>query len=233
MNKKRPNEIKSWFVQEADSLIAFFQTASSGFKGKDHEDKHLTMLSELVFLNAYVAFETFLSDLFLAYINKKSINFQREQEAKIKKLVKSEFGDWYAARVVMEKSLHLSATEVEKLIDPKGYKLTFGNSDEIKRLAGGWVAQEYRSNIFRLSSDDFLFIDCCREMRNAIAHRSKRSFDSMNGMLRSIPAPSTIEFLRRPANDVKSVGVFLKSKPGGQLRVISCITRLKDIAGRM
>jgi len=72
--------------------------------------------------------------------------------------------------------------------------------NEIKRIAGGWLTQEFRRNIFALSVEDFNFLDCCREIRNSIAHKSKRSIDSMNNMLRAIPNPGSIEFLHRPAN---------------------------------
>jgi hypothetical protein len=233
MNKKRPNEIRSYFGSEGDSLIAFFNAAAAGFSGTPHQDKNLTMLAELVFLNSYVAFEAFLSDLFLAYINKKSISYQHTQEAKIKKLIKEEFGDWYSNRISMSKAQHLTVEEVQSLIDPNGFNITFGSSTEIKRLAGGWIAQEFRNRIFTLTDNDFLFIDCAREMRNTIAHKSKRSLTAMNTLLRSIPNGSTIDFIRRPANDVRTVGVFLKARSNGNLRVLHCIERLKDIASRM
>lgn len=233
MNKKRPNEIRQDFENETDALVSFFRDASNGFTSGPHEKKNMTILSELVFLNSYVAFETFLSDLFMAYINKSSMSFQNAQEAKIKKLIKSEFGDWYSNRISMGKVQHLKASEVEDLIDPKGFNLTFSSSSEIKRIAGEWVDQQFRKNIFLLTIEDFQFIDCCREIRNSIAHKSKRSISAMNDMLRAIPNPGTIEFLHRPANEVKVVGVFLKSKHRGEFRVVKCVERLKDIAIRM
>jgi len=233
MNKKRPNEIRQQYGQEINSLKEFYGTAYTGFAGDPHEAKHNTMLAELVFLNAYVLFESFLSDLFLAYINKRAISYQNNQEAKIKKLVREEFGSWFSDKISMSKSQHLKAEEVESLIDPKGFNITFGSSSEIKRLAAAWIAQEYRKRIFLLSDEDFLFIDCCREMRNAIAHKSKRSFEAMNELLRDIPAGSTINFLRRPAKDVRTVGAFLKAKAGGTHRLLRCVDRLGDIASRM
>ena len=233
MNKKRPNEIRKGFENEADSFINFYTTAASGLIGQAHEDKNLTILSELIFLNTYVAFETFISDIFMAYINKSSMSYQNFQEAKIKKLVKEEYGDWYSNRISMSKSLHLKADEVESLIDPKGFNLTFSSTNEMKRIAGGWIAQEHREKIFRLTDDDLKFIDCCREIRNAIAHKSKRSLTSMNDLLRSIPDASTISFIHRQTNDINVVGVFLKSRSNGEQRVIKCIHMLKDISSRM
>lgn len=233
MNKKRPDQIRTIYSEEADSLIAFYRDAAAGFSGGAHEKRNLTTLSELVFLNAYVAFETFLSDLFMAYINKKSINYQNERETKIKKVIKEEFGDWYSNRVSLSKVQHLKAEEVENLLDPRGFNITFSSSEQIKRLAGGWLSQEFRKNVFTLAQDDFEFIDCCREIRNAIAHKSKRALDSMNSMLRDVPNPSSIQFIHRAANDIKVVGVFLKSRNNGQERVIACISRLKDISLRM
>lgn len=233
MNKKRPDQIRAIYSEEADSLITFFRDAAAGFAGGAHEKRNLTTLSELVFLNAYVAFETFLSDLFMAYINRKSINYQSEREAKIKKLIKEEFGDWYSSRISLSKVQHLTAEEVENLLDPSGFNITFGSTSKIKKLAGGWLSQEFRKNIFTLSDDDFEFIDCCREIRNAIAHKSKRALDSMNSMLREVPNPSSIQFMHRAANDIRVVGVFLKSKSNGEERVIQCIERLKDISSRM
>lgn len=233
MNKKRPNEIRQQYSQEADNLVAFFIDTASGIAGSQHEKRNLTTLCELVFLNSYVAFETFLSDLFLAYINKKSITYQNSQEKKIKKLIGEQFGEWYEQRTSLHKASHLSANEVENLLDPKGYNLTFSRSSDIRRLAAKWLDQDFKQNIFMLSQEDLQFIDCCREIRNAISHKSKRSFDSMNTLLRSVPTPSTIDFIHRPTNSVKNVGVFLKSMHGEEFRVIKCIDRLKDISSRM
>ncbi|MEG0010191.1 MAG: hypothetical protein RR721_14810 [Aeromonas sp.] len=230
MNKKRPDDIRLNFESEVNSLIDFYQKSENGLKGQEHEGKNLTILSELVFLNTYVSFETFISDLFIAYINKKSINYQNKQEAKIKKLVKEHFGDWYSNKISMNKVPHLKAEDVERLIDPQGFNLTFNSTEEMKKIAGGWISQELRESLFRLSADDCEFIDCCREIRNAIAHKSKRSFTSMNVMLRRVDATSTIAFIHRPANDIKNVGVFLKSKIHGEQRIITSMLRLKDIA---
>ncbi|MEO5342247.1 MAG: hypothetical protein H7842_02720 [Gammaproteobacteria bacterium SHHR-1] len=60
-----------------------------------------------------MAFETFLSDLFLAYINKKSINYQNTQESKIKKLIKEEFGDWYSNRISLNLRNAVPRTSIE------------------------------------------------------------------------------------------------------------------------
>ncbi|WP_421192437.1 hypothetical protein [Aeromonas jandaei] len=233
MNKRRPDDIKINFENEVNSLIDFYRKSENGLRGQEHEGKNITILSELVFLNTYVSFETFLSALFTAYVNKKPINYQNSQEAKIKKLVKEHFGDWYSNKISMSKIPHLKAEDVESLIDPKGFNLTFNSTEEMKRTAGGWISQDLRSNLFRLSADDCKFIDCCREIRNAIAHKSKRSFTSMNEMLRSVDARSTIAFIHRPENDIKNVGVFLKSKINGEQRIITSMLRLQAIASAM
>lgn len=233
MNKKNPGQIKRLFDSEAIELRQFFWDARAGVSGTSHPKRHVTTLSELVFLNAYVSFETFVSDLFLAYVNKDATVFQNSQEKRIRHLVKEDLGNWYKDRVTLTRERSLNADTVETLLDPNGYNVTFGSAEEMKRLAGKWLAPGYRRKIFTLSNDDFLFIDCCKTIRNVIAHKSKRSLDIMNQQLKTIPSGSTIDFVRRTSNDVKTVGVFLKSNGSTQPRVVECLERLRAIARDM
>ncbi|ERS09627.1 hypothetical protein Q673_16400 [Marinobacter sp. EN3] len=48
-----------------------------------------------------------------------------------------------------------------------------------------------------------------------------------------VDADGNIQFMHRAANDIRVVGVFLKSKSNGEERVIQCTERLKDISSRM
>lgn len=233
MNKKNPDQIRAVYQNEADALLQFYADAIRGLLGRPHEKKNLTVLSESVFLNAYVAFETFLSDLFLAYINKKSQPFQNKKERQMRELVRDEIGDWYGQRLQLAKKAHLTADEVESLLDPQGFNLTFSGSTHIKKRAGDWLAPEHRRNIFTLTNDDFAFIDCCKEVRNGIAHKSRRSIEAMNNELLTVPSASTIGFMHRPSRKVRTIGVFLKSRHNGRRRVVQAIERLSAISSRM
>jgi hypothetical protein len=70
MRKVDPDAVRRAFVNDAQELNNFRSRTAQAIQGGPHEQADISRLASTTFLSLYVAFETFLSDLFLAYLNR-------------------------------------------------------------------------------------------------------------------------------------------------------------------
>ena len=74
MRKVNPAAVRAEFQADVTSLMAYMNRARRALEGESHEQGDVSRLASTTFLSLYVGFERFVSDLFLAYLNR---NFSR------------------------------------------------------------------------------------------------------------------------------------------------------------
>lgn len=147
MNKLNTASVAEAFQNEIDQLLAYYGRATSAFRGSPAESSDISLLNEQVFLSAAVSFESALSDLYFAYVNKDSSLFVAAKEQKIKESLTESFGSWYASKISIPHLRHISAGELYPLLDPRGYNITFQNARKM-------VAQA-RKNLLPAHADKY------------------------------------------------------------------------------
>ena len=232
MRKIRPQDVKSDFATFVAERIQHFDRLSNALKGSAHEKRDLTTLAEVTLHSVYVAFECFLSDLLLAYINRDPSQYQTNLEGRMRSSIQSKFGAWAENRMGFVAKKHVTADEIEAALDPDSYNLTFKDTATLKQRCTEWVAQPYRNSIVGLSDADCRLIDTVHAVRNFIAHRSQNAKTTMNDRLRTVVTGPFCpnQNLARGAHDIHDVGSFLKSKVGGTIRMKLFVARLEAIA---
>lgn len=231
MRKVKPADVKSSFNSLVTEKKSYFLRQVSSLKGTEHEMKDLSLLSEMTFHSLYVEFECFVSDLVLAYINRDPSAYQQDLFARAKESVRSKFDDWTASRLILKTEKNIKIDEIERLIDPKNFNVTFKDVVTLKSKADRWICPVYSAGIAAISAADERLIDTTHSIRDFIAHQSVHSKTNMNNMLRTVDGGSGCPNAGLGSTQaIHNVGSFLKASVSNQRRVLRYADRLLSIA---
>jgi len=219
---------------DADAMALwnhFFDAGPELFKSP-HWRATLSMRCELVFAQSYVLFEGFLSELFVAYLNRDASRYVADFDGRILQSIESKFGSWHASRVALNSPRHIPASELSLLVDPSGRNLTFRNTAELQGLATKWLVGASARKFTNLKKIEVALLDACRAMRNYLGHRSKAAKAEMNSALFAIPASTGLGRVTKP---VTSLGAFLKApaKPKQGRRLLYFMSFLRGLSSRL
>jgi hypothetical protein len=78
MRKVSASDVKWQFLVQIDGMLSYIGRVSTALSGSSTEKRDISHLCESVFLDGYVAFEWFISDLFLAYMNHDFTYYQND-----------------------------------------------------------------------------------------------------------------------------------------------------------
>lgn len=235
MRKVRPQDVRNDFASLVADRLQHFDRLELALRGTAHAKRDLTTLTEVTLHSIYVAFECFLSDLLLAYINRDPSHYQQNLESRMREYIRSKFGPWASGRMSFAATKHIKLDELERALDPNSYNLTFKDVATLKQKYGEWVALRYRNGVMSLGDADIRLIDTVHAIRNFIAHRSPNAKKIMNDRLATVvtgPGCPNLN-LGRGVHDIHDIGSFLKAKPGGVMRMRQFAMRLNDIAARL
>ena len=194
--------------------------------------KSRNIIAEYSFLGAAILLEGFVSDLFVAFINKKSARFIAAMTGHMTISATDDTAKRAIAFSQIDIASHLTLENVRKILDPKGWNVSFVDSADLKLKAGQWLEDPYRPRFTALSQAHSAVFDTTKSVRNFLAHRSGASLATMQAALASQNLPAGF---RRGANKVHSVGSFLDSVPPGlaQTRIKAYLQEVRAIAGQL
>lgn len=229
MRKISPAGVKADFEAQLLALDAFYEEGLIAFATDSHKSIH----TEHTLLAAAVAWEGFVSDMFIAYINRSSTRFIKHledsfeahlKEAKTPKKVFEEFGS-------LSFPQHLSKKRVHTLANSFGNNITFPNFEELEERAKTLLNTENAQKFAGLSAQQKAVVNALIALRNHIAHRSERSLDAMNDALSKGALHPT--GIKRTGNKFHNVGAWLKAVPPGRdsSRIKTIFQTLYGIAG--
>ncbi|WP_156444734.1 hypothetical protein [Burkholderia seminalis] len=235
MRKVDPADVKSDFAAFVVERLAYFDRMSAHLLAKPsppHWKKDLSVLSEMTLQSTYVAFEVFLSDLLLAYVNRDFSQYQAELATRIDASVRAKFRDFAADRTVFSPLKHIKIDDLEDVVDPTGWNQTFKDVAGLKKRFSEWVTPALGANVAAINASDTNLIDTTHAIRNFISHRSVSSKKVMNTALASMAVNATCPNnpLERGVHDVHDIGAYLKANTGGKLRIKIYMERLSAIA---
>lgn len=204
-----PTSIRDDFLAAlTDIRDTFAEAENSGMPVKGKK-----LVAEFSFLSAAILLEGFISDLFVAYINRDNSVFRSHLVG----LMKIETADTNAKRALNLASIqihqHLTAKEIRDVIDSKDWNVSFATIDAMKESAGKWLVNSYKTHFTSLSRAQVACLVATRQMRNFLAHRSKASKAEMQTALAGGDLHTS---LRRGQHAIKDVGSFLRSRPTPQ-----------------
>lgn len=194
--------------------------------------KSRNIIAEYSFLGAAILLEGFVSDLFVAFINKKSSRFVGAMTGLMTMTATDDTAKRAIAFSQIDIATHLTLENIRKILDPKGWNVSFVDSADLKSKAGQWLEDSYCPRFTGLSQAHSAVFDTTKPVRNFLTHRSSASLATMQTALASPNLPAGF---KRAANKVHSVGSFLDSVPPGlaQTRIKSYLQEVRAIAGQL
>lgn len=190
------------------------------------------LVAESSLLAAAVLWEGFITDLFVAHINRDSIQLSSTLKKRIEQSVEQKFGSHVLQRVKVSFPDHLPEREVRSLLDPTNYNLSFESASKMIERADKSLPASVAGKFRALSPADCAAINAWHDIRNFLAHRSGSSKKEMNDTLTK---PDLQNDLRRNMHKVHSAGAFLKATPMGtqKWRVEHYFDAMKTIAQKL
>lgn len=226
MRTINPASIKNDFL----SAIGDIKTTHAATTIPTIPSKSRKLISEYSFLSAAILLEGYISDLFIAYINRDGSRFSTYLTGKMTIDTKDEYAKRAVSLASIELNKHITTAEIKSIIDDRDFNVTFPETGKMVGAANMWLTNTYATRFTTLTPAQKASLDAIRGIRNFLAHRSKASKDKMQDLLAnaSLPAP-----LKRGANKVKDVGSFLESKPQPMLpaRINSYLDEAVSLAG--
>ena len=229
MRKISPQGIIDDFTSQLGDLKTFYIDGISGLS----KDADKSRLAEYSLLAAAVAWEGFISDLFIAYINLDSTRFKEHLKSSLDEHLKehSKANTVYSKYGKLEFPMHLTKADVQALANSSGNNITFSSYLMLQERANIWLAAQHADKFSRLTEPQKAVVNAVIALRNHVAHRSKRSLDAMNEALAKGALHTT--GIKRQDSNFHKVGAWLKAKPIGhnESRIIKIISIL-DAVGR-
>ena len=228
MRTANPSNIRDDFLIALDDI----KDAVDDITGKGVAQKSRRHAVEYSYLAASILLEGFISDLFVAYINKKNTSFVAHLTGKMK----IESDDLVSKRAIQYATVdiasHLTLEKIRQILDPRDWNVSFSTTADLKAKAGQWLDAPYCGYFTSLSAPHGAMLDATKATRNYLAHRSGASQIAMQAAL---ALPSLTLGFRRGTNNVISVGSFLDSTPlgGVQTLLFFYISELKSIAAHL
>ena len=119
MRKVNPVDVKAEFITEIDEIVAYADRVSVALAGTPKSESDKSNLFDSVFMDAYVAFESFVSELFLAYMNHDFTPYQNDLAQRISSSLIEKFGPWAESKSKYTPVSHLPIDRIEEIVDPE------------------------------------------------------------------------------------------------------------------
>lgn len=239
MRKVSPNDVRTQFDDKLGCLLEVYLSGIAGIKSTpieslNHDHASLcALLAEQCMMAASVAWEVFISELFVCYINKNSAKYTADLKKRFAESIKEKFGDEMATKAVLSLGAHLRKTEVKSSVDPKKYNLVIKDSEKLVEKATAWLVDEHRNKFVNLTPADKAGINAWREIRDFLAHKSSASWSDMEAVLKKNELAQEFRWQNRARHDI---GVYLKADTNpqnGVSRLELYFRLMKDIAVKL
>lgn len=233
MRKVDPATVYQRLSKELDTLKSLYNRGNKGLRGRTHGDLYRGKLAEIVFHKAYVAFEIFVSDLFVGLINRDPWTYQEWKIRREYQRIAEAVSPWIYQRTTITPKSHLRVDEVREVLDPNRYNVTFSSARYMRKRAKQWLSPRNAIGILSLNVSDRDFLNCAVSLRNFVAHESHSAHQTMNNQLVRVAKTGANTEFNRSTHGVNSVGAYLRSVKLGKSRVVHYIERLDNIAVKM
>ncbi|MCU7919555.1 MAG: hypothetical protein KZQ95_14540 [Candidatus Thiodiazotropha sp. (ex Epidulcina cf. delphinae)] len=175
--------------------------------GKRRKASLETVLVEQLVLSTTVAWEAFVSDLFVAYIAMKPKTYLDSLEKRINESITAKFGKSVARLTRFERQLSLSPNKIAILVDPGGWNISLSSADKLASKANNMLHATFAKK-FSLDADDGAFIDFAVALRNFLGHRSAMSRRSLTEAHKKLGLGKNTPF----NGPISNLGTYLKEK---------------------
>jgi len=228
VRKTNPAGVKKDFIAALDGVARTLDEV----KNSDLLEPTKLLVAESSLLASAVLWEGFITDLFVANINRDSQRFTANLLSRIEQSVTSKFGPRVAQKVRVALPKHLRKKDVRSLLDQEDRNLSFETAEKMVDRAKLDLPSGVAASFTALTGPERATIDAWHSIRNFIAHRSQSSEDKMNAQLKGADVPL---LLRRGTRKIHDAGSWLSSDPSRtqKWRIQHYVSTMKSIAQKL
>jgi len=224
----KPSNVRDDFLTAINQMKGTYAAVDAATGPTTADEKRV---AETTLLAAAAFWESFLSDLVVAYINVDASGFKAHIEKKYSAKASEKEKDEVVLRArrhvdpVMKR--HLKLDEIRKVLAGNDQNVTFKSAAQLKKRAGLWLCANHKAHFHALTSAQDATLDALRSIRNFVAHRNVGARKSMNDRLAAANLPTA---LQRGASQVHSPGKYLRASPNGVRRLDLYLDEMVTIA---
>lgn len=242
-----PNKYLDKFQDQVASAADRYRRLEHSLEASAESDETKKGVAEDSAFRLGVLWETFQGDWFLASISRDPAAFVGRMQGELNAAVDS---SW--ARGVIEMmnpgALTLSPRptlrQIEKMLDPQGFNITFVDSKAWKKSAEKHLQGDYVTAVRRVADnvEAASFLHLVKKLRNHLAHSSTGSKEEFNKAAKARAANGRVGLtgaandpLKREDRGVSDLGKYLRVKPrqNGPRRVEIIHERLSEVSELM
>jgi hypothetical protein len=227
--KPTPRAVVKEFIAEVDELGKSFDRvlaalgASSSPKRRDIEN----VVAEQFATSIAIAWENFVHNILVTYVLRSHKKYLKALQKRILNSVNEKFGAQCGKSLVFAFGTPSAFTDIEPLLDPKGWNITVRSGDELASTANKLLKSSIARK-FSLDAEDRLFIDLLVALRNYLAHKSAGARATLLGALRNLDSVGKNVDLRD--HSVRLNRYLLQPCATGGIRMKVILSRIKQIA---
>lgn len=164
----------SYFSKVADIL--------ESTKTLTYVSSYVDKLSSQTLISVSTHWEIFVSDIFVAYINRNPENFILYMENELEKNLNQNWKDVRDKFAPLKIPNPLRRQDILDIMNTQGGNMRFRTGKAIKEKASVLISDDYRLGIEKLTEDDLAIIDLLNALRNRVVHNSARSRSALKGI---------------------------------------------------
>lgn len=227
--KRDPDDEVDHFVAAVGASLDVWERTQRALAASDLALRKVASLD--AFVRSAVEWEGFRSRWHIAAINRDSSAYRADVETRFRASIKGgRFGE-LEPFVHLALPAQLSLATVQRLLDPSGRNISFG--DKWTDRARAELPAQYATKVLSLSPADLLLVSACEKIRNAIVHRSPGSVNEMNTALVVLDPTVDADLVRTSKVTEAGIAAYLHARPLADRRIEVWHHRLRDVAGRL
>lgn len=227
MRTSNPANVRDDYVTALIDVEAAFRAVDVSTTVMAFAKKHV---AEYSLLAAAVLWEGYVSDLFVAYLNRNQSKFANYVLPKITLDTKDDIARRATGHVEARFRAHLSVEQLRAVLDDRNYNVTFPTTNDLKAQAGKLLVAADAGGFTAISAAGAASVEAWRSIRNFLAHRSRAAKDAMQSALvvGSLPARFKLGAGTRHVHDV---GSYLLAVPAHQTekRLVLYLTEMRTM----
>jgi len=222
-----PARVRASFDAQLTEATNFYHTVKASLSSA----ADVTRLSASTMISAATLWESFLSDLLVAYINRDPSQFVVHLEHALNEDLSDKQKQILNRYAPYKAPTNIDRTTIISLLDNNGNNITFSSAQALKKGAKRWISAANMAGINAISGQQMAIINLWISLRNHIAHDSERSKSALQRAVSHGALHGT--GLHRAQNAIHTPGVYLKSKhqqPIGNPRIEEILRHMQHIA---
>lgn len=228
MKKVDPNKVVDRFQTAVADSLKSWMTVDTALAGQPVATRRIATTD--AFVRLAVTWESFLSNWWIAAINRDPTTFVSRLDKRLREIAAAEMGlqagDLSTALVARS---HLTVEDVRRLADPNGENLVFRSRTDLRRAAERDLAANYRARVTAITSGAWQVADLTRLCRNALVHQSQRALAEINTKLVEPTTKPDFRWTGSRRLDVRGLRRYLRT-PEGDPRIVTFHNELTALA---